>query len=225
VNDYAIDVDSPGPATWEMDVPQLPKEHSDASDELRQDATAPEWVKDWSGPFEVDYEVIGAPTRWCVNCDKPATDGCVQLHDTRARDATAPTPAVIVVDGPDGPMLQVTQTGKLTADEARMLARALDAKVEEIEPTPHADAYRKTAMTQTTEGVLEVDADARISDGAEDGAYVEAWIWVGMEDAGIATRCDECDAMIPCVPAGGAEGGMENRHHAESCSLFNAEKE
>jgi hypothetical protein len=31
-----------------------------------------------------------------------------------------------------------------------------------------------------------VDDNARVSTGGDDGAYVEAWIWVSDEDAGIA---------------------------------------
>ena len=37
----------------------LPAPFSYESDDLRSADTAPAWVKEWSGPFEVDYEVVG----------------------------------------------------------------------------------------------------------------------------------------------------------------------
>jgi len=60
INDYACDVDVPEDAntTWEMEVEELPPPHSYESDELRHCDDAPDWVADWSGPFEVDFEVI-----------------------------------------------------------------------------------------------------------------------------------------------------------------------
>ena len=58
VNNYAIGVDPEGPTTWDMDVQTLPKPNSYESDQLRSDSSAPAWVRDWHGPFEVDYERI-----------------------------------------------------------------------------------------------------------------------------------------------------------------------
>lgn len=40
----------------------LPREFSHESDDLRCADTAPQWVKAWSGPYEVDYEVVGLVT-------------------------------------------------------------------------------------------------------------------------------------------------------------------
>lgn len=59
VNDWAIDVDIDHPNTWEMKVKDLPKPNSDQSDVLAESEYAPAWVQTYSGPFEVDYEVIG----------------------------------------------------------------------------------------------------------------------------------------------------------------------
>ena len=60
VNNYAVNVDPAGPTTWDTDWfgTDLPAPRSDESDQLRDGADAPRWVKDWSGPFEVEYEVI-----------------------------------------------------------------------------------------------------------------------------------------------------------------------
>jgi hypothetical protein len=55
---HIVSVDSPFPAVWEMEVDQLPEPHSLESDQLREHPNAPEWVREWSGPFEVNYEVL-----------------------------------------------------------------------------------------------------------------------------------------------------------------------
>lgn len=41
------------------------------------------------------------------------------------------------------------------------------------------------------------------------------------EENGDTSACDECGWEIPNTPG----GGLENKHHDESCSLYNAEKE
>lgn len=60
LNGYPIDIDPPTdePTTWTMRVPQLPREHSYESDDLRMAAEAPAWVRDWRGPFEVDFFAV-----------------------------------------------------------------------------------------------------------------------------------------------------------------------
>ena len=35
------------------------------------------------------------------------------------------------------------------------------------------------------EGTLEIDGDARLSTADGSGAYVQAWVWVSAEDAGV----------------------------------------
>jgi hypothetical protein len=45
--------------------------------------------------------------------------------------------------------------------------------------------YRSAAGGQAAEGELEVDANAIVSKGDDDGAYVMAWLWVSDEDAGL----------------------------------------
>ena len=45
--------------------------------------------------------------------------------------------------------------------------------------------YRAAAKQMVCDGELEVDDGAVVSDGAEDGAYVAAWVWVYKTDAGI----------------------------------------
>jgi len=58
-NDYAIEVDPEGPTTWQVPDKEVKniKPHSLESDALREHKNAPQWVKDWGGPFECDFEL------------------------------------------------------------------------------------------------------------------------------------------------------------------------
>lgn len=69
-NDYAIEVDPEGETQWEVTLlemveltdytdPDKLKEDDYARDELRHTKEAPQWVRDWAGPFEVKFEMIG----------------------------------------------------------------------------------------------------------------------------------------------------------------------
>ena len=56
-------------------------------------------------------------------------------------------------------------------------------------------AYRRYAkMEYENEGEIEVDNNALVSEGDEDGAYVAAWVWVSKTDAGICTKCGAVNA-------------------------------
>ena len=59
INDYAINVDLEGPDTWEVPAEMVVGIEPDSyeSDELREMDNAPEWVREWSGPFYVTWEV------------------------------------------------------------------------------------------------------------------------------------------------------------------------
>ena len=66
VNDYAIDVDPQGETSWEASPEhvEVMRRLGDAaweastyeSDEWRHDPAAPDWVRDWTGPFWIDVE-------------------------------------------------------------------------------------------------------------------------------------------------------------------------
>lgn len=61
IDDYAYNIDLsdfPDPNWWEMDVTVLPRANSYESDALRERPEAPEWVRTYRGPFEVDFEEI-----------------------------------------------------------------------------------------------------------------------------------------------------------------------
>lgn len=121
---------------------------------------------------------------------------------------------LLIYEAPDGKRITVQTSGAMKPEEARDLARQLDALAEELDPTPGAGAYIAAAKLHGTEGELEIDDNARVSKGDDDGAYVEAWIWVSDEDAELAERCDECDELIPT-----SEPSEVNAHHGEACSL------
>lgn len=82
-----------------------------------------------------------------------------------------------------------------TEEEARALrakcATALAAS--QIEPTPATveqmwdetlkDTYRGRARDEYASDEIEIDDDAKVSVG-DDGAFVQAWVWVRREDEG-----------------------------------------
>jgi hypothetical protein len=51
--------------------------------------------------------------------------------------------------------------------------------------------YFEAAKERQDDGTLEIDDNAVVSMGADDGAYVEAWIWVEASDAGVEVEKDE----------------------------------
>ena len=57
VNDNAIEADPEGPTQWLVPESRVAGLEPDTypSDELRYDDEAPQWVKDWSGPFYIDW--------------------------------------------------------------------------------------------------------------------------------------------------------------------------
>ncbi len=60
VNGYAVEVDPTGRRSWEtvFEGEKLPRERDYGSDDLRHCDAAPQWVREWPGPFEVDFEVL-----------------------------------------------------------------------------------------------------------------------------------------------------------------------
>ncbi|MEZ5846505.1 MAG: hypothetical protein R3C70_07125 [Geminicoccaceae bacterium] len=54
----------------------------------------------------------------------------------------------------------------------------------EITTNPSDDDFRAAARTiYGEEGKIEIDDDAVVSRGDDDGAYVQAWVWVYSSDA------------------------------------------
>lgn len=70
INDNALDVDPEGTMTWEMDMLEVVEltgvsdlncmdDNPYARDKLRHSKKAPQWIKDWTGPFEIECKVKG----------------------------------------------------------------------------------------------------------------------------------------------------------------------
>lgn len=58
VNNYAVEVDPQGPVSWEVPAAKVQGIEPDSyeSDALRECDSAPEWVKEWSGPFYITWK-------------------------------------------------------------------------------------------------------------------------------------------------------------------------
>ncbi|AOH85578.1 hypothetical protein AWL63_18195 [Sphingomonas panacis] len=63
IRDYAVDTDPDHPDTWEVPVSLLLErfptreswhQHGNDRDDIRFEGSAPAWVRDWTGPFEVE---------------------------------------------------------------------------------------------------------------------------------------------------------------------------
>lgn len=55
LNNYAIEVDPEGDTMWDCGtVPETVEDDSYESDDLRHHPNAPQWVKEWSGPFWIE---------------------------------------------------------------------------------------------------------------------------------------------------------------------------
>jgi hypothetical protein len=61
VNDYAVEVDAQGPTSWSADIPEGIHDNSDEADELGRAPEAPEWIRNWHGPSEVQIEYEPRP--------------------------------------------------------------------------------------------------------------------------------------------------------------------
>ena len=56
-NDYAIEADPTEPVEFKVgEVPDNLQDDTYESDDLRNHANAPEWVRDWPGPFFITLE-------------------------------------------------------------------------------------------------------------------------------------------------------------------------
>lgn len=62
------------------------------------------------------------------------------------------------------------------------------------EPTEQEAAYIQAAREQWTNDELEIDDNPTVSTGADNGAWVAAWVWVADIDAGICSECGEVNA-------------------------------
>jgi hypothetical protein len=80
INDYAVTADPQGPTTFRAPVADAQdgagrwlESHSDQSDVLHTNRNAPQWVQDWTGPFEIEIEHAPCPATQAVRV--PAISG------------------------------------------------------------------------------------------------------------------------------------------------------
>lgn len=70
-------------------------------------------------------------------------------------------------------------------DDANGVRIHIEDKVAEHDD-PDRQKYVKAAQDKIhKDGEVEIDDDADISKGEDPGAYVQAWVWVYAEDAGV----------------------------------------
>lgn len=71
IRDYAVAADCEHPDSWTVPLPDFVglfptledwQENHEARDEMRTARSAPRWIRDWSGPFEV--ELVGDEDPW-----------------------------------------------------------------------------------------------------------------------------------------------------------------
>ena len=58
IHGLAVEVDACGPVIFEVERNKAPEPFSYDSDDLARDPNAPAWVRDWTGPFEVECEAV-----------------------------------------------------------------------------------------------------------------------------------------------------------------------
>ena len=56
------------------------------------------------------------------------------------------------------------------------------------------NAYRVAARKRQRDGEIEIDDNAPVSISEDGGAYVQAWLWIPAEDAGVCIECGEPNA-------------------------------
>lgn len=75
-------------------------------------------------------------------------------------------------------------------EQVSLADRIKECRSEQVQPI--AEAYRDYAAANlTSDGEIEIDADALVSMGEDPGAYVMAWVWVDNSDLPEAFRITE----------------------------------
>lgn len=84
----------------------------------------------------------------------------------------------------DGTLPSLVREIKRLADELkRYNDKAQQAETEAEQPV-NADVYVKVARKVTADAdlLIAIDDNAKVSTGFDDGAYVQAWVWVAQAD-------------------------------------------
>lgn len=96
-----------------------------------------------------------------------------------------------------------------------LIARVTVVDVPDL--SPEAEERRARIVELAAEasydgGVLEIDADAAISEGNDNGCYVSAWVWFPFDD----TEFNKCSACSDC----GEDVTEDDKYFATPCGTF-----
>lgn len=123
-----------------------------------------------------------------------------------------------------GKAIEILEANEMKDSVAPVAARRADmtallTSIKSDRVIDDSDPYREAARGRANDD-LEVDQDAVVSPGGDPGAWVQAWIWISDEEAGIeeTAECNRCgethpvgvmeDDMCPaCVDAEDGEDG------------------
>ncbi len=76
----------------------------------------------------------------------------------------------------------VSQASEASGDRFSVRSHTIDAAEPSVDPVLD-EAYREAAISEyADEGRIEIDSNALVSHGDDDGAYVAAWVWVDRDD-------------------------------------------
>lgn len=85
--------------------------------------------------------------------------------------------------------------------------KSKDEPEQDPEEAARHEKYREAARAQyEDEGTLEIDEGALVSEGCDPGAYVQAWVWVYNDAAGIPDEDDEEEDLCE-----------DCEHHVDAC--------
>ncbi|MBX4911454.1 hypothetical protein HJA82_29510 [Rhizobium bangladeshense] len=97
-----------------------------------------------------------------------------------------------LMDGNQTLNQELIDAHKARKDEAQAIRDRIEKVRADFDP---ADPYRAAAKEQANDD-LEVDDDAVVSPGDDPGAWVQAWIWIRNDEAGISE--DDEDVCRTC---------------------------
>lgn len=121
----------------------------------------------------------------------PHTSG--DQDQQRQTNTTMPSPIVTV---PANVWLRVVAFTK-AYDASKKLHKVV-AAIDVPDISPEAEERRQKiieiaeTMNWVGEGQVEIDADARLSEGDDNGCYVSGWIWCDYTDTEFDKACAEC---------------------------------
>lgn len=208
INGYSTAVDAPGEVSWDVtehlramtreEATKACERDTNHSDSLREIDGAPDWAKDWTGPFFISVAPMPenqVDEHLCKLLESPAevfewdfesdTLGRFSFTNKRTNERGevkfVGTSTVVCIN----PQTDPAPTEPTLQDELRALVeRGLDFGnvIEVMGMTAEEHPMIAAAQQLAREGEIEVDDKAILSEGASDGCYVSCWLWVPSPD-------------------------------------------